>query len=146
MIRYDLICGNGHEFDGWFSNSAGYEEQRNAKAVLCPQCGTAEIDKQLMSPNISKRSSDKQETRQSLFSGTDPQAKALKERLRELRKHVETHADYVGDRFADEARRIHYKEAQERGIYGEATAEDARSLIDEGIEVHPLPTLPEDRN
>ena len=72
--------------------------------------------------------------------------KMLVQKLRELRQHVERHADYVGDRFADEARRIHYKEAEERGIYGEATPDDARELIDEGIEVQPLPLLPEDRN
>jgi hypothetical protein len=146
MIHYELICKSGHGFDCWFSSSVGYEQQRKARAILCPHCGTTEIDKQIMAPNIGKKSNSKPEPRQALYGGADSQGKVLIEKLRELRKHVETHADYVGDRFAEEARRIHYKETEERGIYGEATAEDARSLIEEGIEVHPLPPLPEDRN
>jgi hypothetical protein len=146
MIHYDLVCKQGHLFDGWFSSSAAYDEQRRNKEILCPSCGTANVDKQLMTPNIPRKASSKMGGRQ-LFSGAgDPQVKALVEKLRELRQHVERHADYVGERFADEARRIHYKEAEERGIYGETTPDDARALIDEGIEVQPLPLLPEDFN
>jgi hypothetical protein len=147
MIRYDLICKHGHAFDGWFRDSAAYDEQRADGAVICPRCGTAEVDKQIMAPGIPKKSNRKSDPRNQVFSGgTDPRMKALVEKMRELRRHIEAHADYVGDRFAEEARRIHYKEAEERGIYGEATAEDARSLIDEGIEVQPLPILPEDQH
>jgi hypothetical protein len=147
MIHYDLICKHGHPFDGWFSNSAAYDEQRNTGGVVCPQCGTAEVDKQIMAPSIPRKSNRKSEARNQVFSGSaDPRMKLLVEKMRELRQHIESHADYVGDRFAEEARRIHYKEADERGIYGEATAEDARSLIEEGIDVQPLPLLPEDRN
>ena len=147
MIHYDLICKHGHSFDGWFSNSAAYDEQRDKGAVVCPQCGTAETDKQIMAPSIPRKSSSKSDARNQVFSGgADPRMKLLVEKMRELRQHIESHADYVGDRFAEEARRIHYKEAEERGIYGEATAEDASSLIEEGIDVQPLPLLPEDRN
>jgi hypothetical protein len=147
MIHYDLICKAGHLFDGWFSNSATYDEQREKGVIVCPECGTHEVEKQLMTPGIPRKSNRKTEARNPVFSGgADPRTKALLEKMRELKEHVETHADYVGDRFAEEARRIHYKEAEERGIYGEATAEDARSLIEEGIEVQPLPILPEDRN
>ncbi|HEY7764183.1 MAG TPA: DUF1178 family protein [Aestuariivirgaceae bacterium] len=146
MIHYDLICSRGHKFDGWFSNSAAYDEQRKKNSILCPNCGTAQIDKQLMRPSIAKKANTKA-TRQQMFSGgADPRMGALVEKLRELRQQVEKHADYVGDRFVEEARRIHYKEAEERGIYGEASPDDAKALIDEGIEVQPLPVLPEDMN
>lgn len=146
MIHYDLICRHGHKFDGWFSTSAAYEEQRGNNDILCPSCGTAEIDKQLMTPGIPRKGNSRNSSRQLVSGVGDPQMKMLVQKLRELRQHVERHADYVGDRFADEARRIHYKEAEERGIYGEATPDDARELIDEGIEVQPLPLLPEDLN
>jgi hypothetical protein len=145
MIHYDLICKKGHLFDGWFGNSAAYEEQRQKGVITCPQCGTPEIDKQIMAPAVPKKKSESS-LRQRFSTGADPRMKALVDKLRELRQHVETHADYVGDRFAEEARRIHYKEAEERGIYGEATAKEARSLIEEGIDVHSLPPLPEDLN
>ena len=146
MIHYDLICVHGHKFDGWFSTSAAYDEQRRSNEVLCPTCGTAEVDKQLMTPSIPRKGNSKTSGRQLVSGAGDPKMKMLVDKLRELRQHVERHADYVGDHFADEARRIHYKEAEERGIYGEATPDDARALIDEGIEVQPLPLLPEDFN
>ena len=146
MIHYDLVCKHGHKFDGWFSSSAAYDSQRQSKDVLCPNCGTTEVEKQLMTPGIPRKGNSKSGNRQLVSGAGDPQLKKLVEKLRELRQHVERHADYVGERFADEARRIHYKEAEERGIYGEATPDDARALIDEGIEVQPLPLLPEDFN
>ena len=147
MIHYDLICKHGHLFDGWFTNSTAYDEQRSKSTVVCPQCGTAEIDKQIMAPGIAGKSNRKPDARNQVFSGgADPRMRLLVEKMRELRQHIESNADYVGDRFAAEARRIHYKETEERGIYGEASAEDARSLIEEGIDVQPLPLLPEDRN
>lgn len=146
MIHYDLICVHGHKFDGWFSTSAAYDEQRRSNEVLCPTCGTAEVDKQLMTPSIPRKGNSKTSSRPLVSGAGDPKMKMLVDKLRELRQHVERHADYVGNHFADEARRIHYKEAEERGIYGEATPDDARALIDEGIEVQPLPLLPEDFN
>ena len=146
MIHYDLICKRGHAFDGWFSNSAAYDEQRQKNSILCPNCGTADIDKQLMRPSIAKKANTKAALQQMVSGGADPRMGLLMEKLRELRQHVEKHADYVGERFVEEARRIHYKEAEERGIYGEASPDDAKALIDEGIEVQPLPVLPEDLN
>ena len=146
MIRYDLVCKDGHLFDGWFSNSAAYDEQRRDGIVSCPNCGTTEVDKQIMAPAVPRKAGGEKEPRQRFSASADPRVKAMVDKLRELRQHVESHADYVGDRFAEEARRIHYKEAEERGIYGEATTEEARSLTEEGIEVHSLPWLPEDRN
>lgn len=146
MIHYDLICKKGHAFDGWFSNSAAYDEQRQKNSILCPNCGTADIEKQLMRPSIAKKANTKAARQQMVSGGVDPRMGVLMEKLRELRQHVEKHADYVGERFVEEARRIHYKEAEERGIYGEASPDDAKALIEEGIEVQPLPVLPEDLN
>ena len=147
MIRYDLICDKGHAFDGWFRDSAAYDAQARRGLVSCSVCGSAKVEKQLMAPGVSVKSNRKAQGTQTMMAGgADPRTRALMELMREMRKTVEANADYVGDKFAEEARKIHYKEAEQRGIYGEATPEDAKSLIDEGIEVHPLPRLPEDTN
>ncbi len=136
MIRYDLICPKGHGFDGWFRDSEGFDKQRASGAVACPICGSPEISKQLMTPGIPTKSN----------AAVDPRVKELFEAMRAMRQKVEAEADYVGDRFAEEARRIHYEEAEMRGIYGEATFEEAKALLEEGISVAPLPRLPEDGN
>ena len=108
---------------------------------------TLAVSKQLMAPGIPVRSNRKAEASQTMVAGTvDPRTQKLMQMMREMRKSVEANAEYVGDRFADEARKIHYAESEKRGIYGEAKPEDAKALIDEGIEVHPLPRLPEDSN
>jgi hypothetical protein len=147
MIRYDLICKNGHAFDGWFANSAAYDVQARDRLLACPLCGSGEVDKQLMTPGLPAKSNRKSEVKQPVFTGpADPRQKMLMTMMRELRKSVEANAEYVGDKFAEEARKIHYEEAEKRGIYGEATVEDAHALVEEGIEVHPLPKLPEDGN
>jgi hypothetical protein len=147
MIRYDLHCEQGHAFDGWFRDIAAFDAQAAAGLVACTVCGSVKVEKQLMAPGVPVKSNRKAaETQTMMAGGADPRARALMELMRDMRRTVEANADYVGDRFAEEARKIHYKEAEQRGIYGEATAEDAKSLIDEGIEVHPLPRLPEDTN
>lgn len=148
MIRYDLVCKDGHTFDGWFAGSAAFDEQAGAGGVKCPYCGSAKVEKQLMTPGIPAKANRQVQNNQQAFSAIphDPQAKALHQAIRELRRYVQEKAEYVGDRFPEEARRVHYEEAKQRGIYGEATVEEARDLISEGIEVRPLPTLPEDHN
>jgi hypothetical protein len=150
MIRYDLVCDNGHAFDGWFRDSAAYDEQAAKKLVSCSDCGSTEVQKQLMAPRLpakSNRKVDKTEAPQKMLAGpVDPRAAMMMKMMRDLRKEVERTAEHVGDKFAEEARKIHYGEAEKRGIYGEATGEDAKALIDEGIEVHPLPWLPDDAN
>lgn len=142
MIRYRLNCDQSHEFEAWFRNSTTYDEQRAENQVACPLCGSVEITKTLMTPSIPAkgRSTNTDET------GTISEAEAMAALARKLRSHVEENADYVGDRFAEEARKIHYEEAEPRGIYGEATPEEATDLKDEGVEVHPLPPTPEDKN
>lgn len=147
MIRYDLICGKGHEFDGWFSDSASYDKQAKRGLVSCSVCGVNKVSKQLMAPGIPTKANKRGEPTQKMAAGLmDPRAAAMMAMMREMRKTVEANAEYVGEGFAEEARKIHYKEAEVRGIYGEATLADAKELMEEGIEVHPLPRLPEDGN
>lgn len=146
MIRYDLMCTDGHVFDAWFSNSAAYDDQARQGLLSCPTCGSTEVEKQLMTPGVPAKSNRRSETRQPVFTGADPRQAMLLNMMRELRKSIEANAEYVGEKFADEARKIHYEEAEKRGIYGEATIAEATELAEEGIEVHPLPKLPEDGN
>jgi hypothetical protein len=147
MIRYDLICDKGHAFDGWFRDSAAFDKQIKRHLVSCAHCGSDDVTKQLMAPGIPIKSNRKSEASQTMLAGTvDTRTQKLMQMMREVRKNVEANAEYVGDRFADEARKIHYAESEKRGIYGEAKPEDAKALIEEGIEVHPLPRLPEDSN
>ena len=147
MIRYDLVCDKGHEFDGWFSDSASYDKQAKHGLVSCTYCGITKIQKQIMSPSIPSKSNNKPETAVRVTAGlVDPRAAAMMQMMRDYRKHVETNAENVGNNFAEEARKIHYKETKERGIYGNTSSEEAASLIEEGIEIHPIPILPEDGN
>ncbi len=140
MIRYDLTCESDHEFDGWFSDSEAFDAQVKANLIQCPNCGSIDVRKALMTPSLGKKQNQKVDQKK-------PETqKDLVNTLREIRRKVEENADYVGDKFAEEARKIHYKEAEGRGIYGETTIEDAKSLSEEGIEIHPLPILPEDQN
>ena len=129
MIRFALRCAAGHEFEGWFRSGDGFEAQQKAGEIACPHCGDTGVEKGLMAPNIGR-------TRESRAPVSPAQLRAA---LVELRRQVETNCDYVGERFAEEARRIHYGESERRGIYGEATAEDARGLAEEGIEFGRIP-------
>ena len=149
MIRYRLRCKSGHEFEAWFRSSSAYDDQAGKGLLDCAQCGSREIEKALMAPSIAKpfepaANLPVQQPNRPRFGAQLP-APVL-EKLRQVRDFVRQNSDYVGDRFADEARRIHYDEAEPRGIYGEATLDEARELHDEGIEVHPLPRLPDDAN
>lgn len=143
MIRYDLECERGHRFDGWFASSRAFEDQAASGTVTCPLCGGVKVAKALMTPGLPAR-------RETAAPAADPRerakAAAMREMMRKVREHVETNADYVGEAFPEEARRIYYKEAEERGIYGEASPDDARALREEGIEVLPLPPSPKQEN
>lgn len=148
MIRYDLICDKGHDFDGWFSDSASYEKQAQRGFVECTVCGSNKVEKQLMAPRVGTKSNKKSESKPQRMAAVpdDPRLAQMMAMMREVRAQVEQNAENVGDKFAEEARKIHYGETEERGIYGNATRDEAVSLIEEGIEVHPLPRLPEDGN
>ena len=147
MIHYDLTCSHGHDFDGWFPSSAAFDTQAESGLVACAVCGSATVSKQLMAPGIASKSNNKDETPRTMVAGpVDPRTQMMMQMMREMRKSVEANAEYVGPKFADEARKIHYEESEKRGIYGEATPHEAEALIEEGITVHPLPRLPEDGN
>jgi hypothetical protein len=141
MIRFALACQNDHSFDGWFRNSEDFETQKKRGLIACPDCGSLEVDKALMAPSVS--TGRKRETMALAMNAEQKKAmaqlKALSEKMRE-------NADYVGDKFAEEARRIHFGETDPRGIYGEATPEEAKSLAEDGVEFMPIPVFPEDRN
>lgn len=153
MIRYRLICSSDHEFEAWFRSGAEYDRQVERKIVACPQCGSNDVQKALMAPNVStsrKKASGgephQHQHPQSVTNLRSEKAAKLTAMMREIREHVTKNAEYVGDNFADEARKIHYEETESRGIYGEASSEEAADLRDEGIAVAPLPVLPEDQN
>ena len=129
MIRYDLRCANGDEFDAWFGSMADYDTQAEKGQIECPHCGSSRVEKAPMAPAvISGRAREAQ--------GERAIAMAMAAKVRE---HIKDNFDYVGDKFADEARKMHAGETEERAIYGEATPEEARELAKEGIPAAPLP-------
>jgi hypothetical protein len=142
MILYTLRCENDHEFEAWFASSAAYDRAAKAGQNACPVCGSGEIGKAIMAPAVS--GTRKRDTVS--LAAPDLRNQAMRDALKEFRRKVTENADYVGDKFAEEARKIHFNESEQRGIYGEATAEEARDLVDEGISFQPLPPIPEDRN
>ena len=142
MIRYSLTCDHAHAFDGWFSGSADFDSQRERGLVSCPVCNSQAIDKTLMAPSVS--TGRKKEAMHTL--AMDAGKKEVLAKIRETVAGIRASAEDVGDRFPEEARKIHYGEAQERGIIGQASIEDVKALVDEGIEVAPLPLLPDDVN
>ncbi|HEX2256624.1 MAG TPA: DUF1178 family protein [Afifellaceae bacterium] len=144
MIRFSLACSAGHKFEGWFASSGAFETQKERRVLLCPVCGDADVDKALMTPSVAT-ARRKDAVRVAAHTGPSEEPEMVS-MLRKLRKHLTDNADYVGNRFAEEARRIHYDEVEKRGIYGEASSDEVRSLAEEGIEFHPLPVLPEDHN
>lgn len=141
MIHYSLTCENDHKFDGWFRNAEAYDQQHERGIVTCPICTSQKVDKALMAPSVSRASSDKV----SLSIG-HPQHQELRAAMQALRNKVTSEADYVGDKFADEARKIHFKEVDPRGIYGEATREEVAGLVEDGVDFMPLPNIPEEHN
>ena len=155
MIHYQLQCGQTHEFDGWFKDSAGFDRQAKRGLVECPVCGDTKVSRALMTPAVTKRGA-----RPAFPPAPEPQAEPAPPpppppvsvggrmpahvfaMLRQLRSEVEKNCDYVGADFADEARKMHRGEVDPHGIYGETTPEEAESLADEGIEVSSLPWVP----
>lgn len=154
MIRYALHCDKAHDFESWFPSSDSYEAQRKQGFVACPVCGSTKVDKALMAPQVARK--DRPAPAEPPAAAppapptpvamVSPAEQELRAKLRELREQVVKNADPVGERFAEEARKIHYGETEHRSIYGQATPEEARELAEEGIEFHALPVLPDDRN
>lgn len=142
MIRYTLSCDKGHAFEGWFSSSDDFDRQMDRKLVSCPTCNSTSVAKQLMAPSIA--TARKKEATRALVM--DQAQKETVAKIRELVKAVRENAEDVGDRFPEEARKIHYGEADERGLIGQATVEEAVALLEEGIAIAPLPVLPDEVN
>jgi hypothetical protein len=174
MIRYALNCEQGHTFESWFQNSAAYDKQAKRGLVSCPVCGSTKVEKAIMAPRLARAeavqpvepppqvpsqappppsavpapvvppsSAVSAKAAVAMMSGAE---RELRQKLKELRDHVTKNASYVGSRFPEEARKIHYGETEHRSIYGEASPEEAKELHDEGIEFHPLPILPDEFN
>lgn len=148
MIRYNLRCANDCRFEAWFSDSADFDQQNEHNLVSCPRCESTEVEKEIVAPQIASghrgsESEDFQE-KQTFLSNDEEfaKARALRQALQSLRKHVEEHADHVGDFFAEEARQIHYGKGKKRAIYGRAEEEEAQELRREGIEVQEIPWIP----
>jgi hypothetical protein len=129
MIRFSLRCASNHEFEAWFRSGDGYEAQQKAGEISCPECGDTHVEKALMAPSIGR----------SREAGPPMSPAQLRTALVELRRQVESHCDYVGPQFAEEARRIHYGESDPRGIYGEASESESRELAEEGIKFGRIP-------
>ena len=142
MIRYGLICDNGHDFEGWFASASDFDGQQQRGLVECPACGSHGVSKRLMAPSVS--TARKKDSRQQLVMHAAKQEMIGK--LKEMVTQIRANADDVGERFPEEARKIHYGETEQRGLIGKASVEEARALIDEGIEIAPLPVLPDDAN
>lgn len=141
MISFSLSCENDHEFEGWFRSNDDFETQKKRKLVNCPVCGSHKVEKALMAPAVS--TGRRQEKIALAVSAQQREALA---QLKALSKKVRENSDYVGDKFAEEARKIHFGETEARGIYGEATLEEAKGLADDGVDFMPLPVFPDDRN
>ena len=133
MIKYNLKCENDHNFDAWFSDSSNFEKQNKKSLILCPKCSSTKIEKNIMAPNIGSKKQS--------YTNALKTEKNIEKIIKNVRKHVEKNYEYVGNKFADEARAIHYGEKEEREIYGETSIEEAVDLIEEGVNVTPLPGI-----
>jgi hypothetical protein len=164
VIQYALACDKGHTFESWFQNSAAYDKQAKRKLIACPLCGSAKVEKAIMAPRLARKDkstsiavredmaredmahADAAAPESSPVAMMSPQEHEFRKKLKELRDHLTANADNVGKKFPEEARKMHYGETEHRSIYGEASAEDAKELHEEGIAFHPLPVLPDERN
>ncbi len=161
MIHYQLNCSEGHEFDGWFKDSASFDTQARSGFLECPVCGNGQVTRALMAPAVTKgrralvaaapaggvpaappQASPPREGPGPLAVSGDRMPDHVRAMLQRMRSEVERNCDYVGEQFAQEARRIHAGESEKRGIYGEATPDQAQALSDDGIEVARIPWVP----
>ncbi len=161
MIKYALVCERGHAFESWFADSAAHDKQAKRKLITCPHCNSTKVEKALMAPRLAatvkKRSPPAAPpvaapeptapaAQPAPVAMISPQEMAIRTKLKELRDHLTKNADNVGQKFPEEARKMHYGEIEHRSIYGVASPKDAKELAEEGIEFHPLPVLPDEQN
>lgn len=144
MIRYALRCADGHDFDGWFSDSGTYEVQRRRGFVSCPQCGSVKVEKAIMAPAIVGAERPPMEAKPEPLA--DDKRQRLREAVRQIRREIEKNTDDVGPRFPEVARAIHYGETPERAVRGQASTAEAKALIEEGVGIMPVPALAEELN
>ncbi|MBD9390423.1 DUF1178 family protein [Agrobacterium sp. AGB01] len=142
MIRYSLSCEKAHEFEGWFAGSADFDQQVERGLVSCPVCNSLQVTKALMAPSVS--TARKQDEMRTL--AMDTAQKAVLAKVKETLAEIRANTEDVGERFPEEARKIHYGEADQRGIIGQATLQEAQALVEEGIDIAPLPVIPDDVN
>jgi hypothetical protein len=141
VIRFSLSCEHSHDFEGWFRSNEDFDVQRKRSLVGCPVCGSHKVEKALMAPAVSTG-----RKREKVALAMNEQQRAAMAQLKALTAKIRENADYVGDKFAEEARKIHFGESDRRGIYGEATPEEAKGLAEDGVAFMPIPVLPDDQN
>ena len=161
MIKYTLVCDKKHEFESWFADSAAFEKQAKRKLVACPACDSTKVEKAIMAPRVAAKKGrvpiEMPAPAAEAPAATPAPAPApvamispieqeFRAKLKELREHLVKNADNVGEKFPEEARKMHYGETEHRSIYGVASPDEAKELLEEGIECHPLPALPDERN
>lgn len=158
MIRYALVCSAAHDFDGWFRSSEDFDAQKARGLVDCPVCGSSAVEKALMAPAVRTRDGAAAPVAPPAVPAAaaalpavpaalpPPEAAEMIARLRELKAKLTAGSENVGDRFAEEARRIHYGETEARAVHGQASPDEARALVEEGVPILPLPILPDERN
>jgi hypothetical protein len=150
VIRYSLVCHAGHGFESWFRSSADYDVQHKRKLVACPVCDSSRVEKQIMAPRLGRSHKSSRPNppagEKTTVAMMSPEETEFRQKLKELRDHVTKNADYVGEQFPDLARKMHHEEVEKRSIYGEAKPDEVRELLDEGVELAPLPVLPEEKN
>jgi hypothetical protein len=161
MIKYTLICDKKHEFESWFADSAAFDKQAKRKLVTCPVCDSAKVEKAIMAPRVAAKKgrvpiempAPAAEAHAAAVpvpappvAMISPIEQEFRAKLKELREHLVKNADNVGEKFPEEARKMHYGETEHRSIYGVASPDEAKELLEEGIECHPLPALPDERN
>jgi hypothetical protein len=141
LIKFSLTCERSHDFEGWFRNNEDFEKQQKRGLVDCPTCGSHKVEKALMAPAVSTG-----RKKEKIALAMNEQQRAAMAQLKALSEKIRENSDYVGDKFAEEARKIHFGESDARGIYGEATLDEAKSLAEDGVEFMPIPTFPDDQN
>ena len=142
MIHYSLQCDQEHGFEGWFASSADFDRQQEKGLVVCPYCDSKRVSKRLMAPNVT---TGRQKDRSQAVA-MDTMRRDMIARIKDAVKEIRANAEDVGERFPEEARKIHYGEAEARGIIGQASLDEAQALTEEGIEIAPLPVFPEDQH
>jgi hypothetical protein len=160
MIKYTLICERKHEFESWFADSAAFDKQAKRKLVACPVCDSVKVEKAIMAPRVAAKKgrvpieipAPAPEAPAAAAQASAPVAmispieQEFRAKLKELREQLVKNSDNVGEKFPEEARKMHYGETEHRSIYGVASPDEAKDLLEEGIECHPLPVLPDERN